>query len=304
MPVAAAAGRSGRRRAARAIRDRAHRPRARARASRSRLRACAGSINLKGARIDDLVLTTERESIAADSPPVRLLLAGRRAATPISPASAGPARAWPRPAPTRSGQASGTRLTPATPVTLSWNNGQGQIFEILLVGRRRLSVHRRAAGGQPRRRRRSPPAPTPWSAGPARRGIPTAGPSMSARSACSTAPPITTTIMAIVAEAGDQRFASTGGWLGFTDKYWLAALIPDQGAQRRGRLPPRSPTRRLSRPIIPPTPPIVAPGPRRRATSRICSPAPRRSTLLDRYSGPARHASSSRRSTGAGSHGS
>jgi YidC/Oxa1 family membrane protein insertase len=25
-----------------------------------------------------------------------------------------------------------------------------------------------------------------------------------------------------------QRFASTGGWLGITDKYWLAALIPDQ----------------------------------------------------------------------------
>ncbi len=26
-----------------------------------------------------------------------------------------------------------------------------------------------------------------------------------------------------------QSFSSTGGWLGFTDKYWLGALIPDQG---------------------------------------------------------------------------
>ena len=26
-----------------------------------------------------------------------------------------------------------------------------------------------------------------------------------------------------------ERFTSTGGWLGFTDKYWLGALIPDQG---------------------------------------------------------------------------
>ena len=32
-----------------------------------------GSINLKGARIDDLVLVGERETIAKDSPPVRLL---------------------------------------------------------------------------------------------------------------------------------------------------------------------------------------------------------------------------------------
>jgi len=32
----------------------------------------AGSINLKGARIDDLVLTTQRETIAPNSPPIRL----------------------------------------------------------------------------------------------------------------------------------------------------------------------------------------------------------------------------------------
>ena len=32
-----------------------------------------GSINLKGARIDDLVLVEQRETIAKDSPPVRLL---------------------------------------------------------------------------------------------------------------------------------------------------------------------------------------------------------------------------------------
>src|SRR4029450_12178935 len=33
----------------------------------------AGSINLKGARFDDLVLLKQRETIAKDSPPVRLL---------------------------------------------------------------------------------------------------------------------------------------------------------------------------------------------------------------------------------------
>jgi len=31
-------------------------------------------------------------------------------------------------------------------------------------------------------------------------------------------------------DKGAQKFSSTGGWLGFTDKYWLTALIPDQAA--------------------------------------------------------------------------
>src|SRR3546814_4406123 len=30
------------------------------------------------------------------------------------------------------------------------------------------------------------------------------------------------------AGAGGKRFSTTGGWIGFTDKYWLTAMIPDQ----------------------------------------------------------------------------
>ena len=140
---AAAAGEPGRRtrrrRSATARSCCARRPRVAIRTPR-----LAGSINLKGARIDDLVLTDQRETIAANSPPVRLFSPGRHARRLFRRASAGPARASRCPAPTRSGRPAAPALTPATPVTLSWNNGQGQIFEILLVGRRRLSVHRRA----------------------------------------------------------------------------------------------------------------------------------------------------------------
>ena len=54
-------------------------------------------------------------------------------ATPISAASAGPARAASVPgAGHRLAGRAATRLTPATPVTLSWNNGQGQTFQIRL----------------------------------------------------------------------------------------------------------------------------------------------------------------------------
>ena len=35
--------------------------------------------------------------------------------------------------------------------------------------------------------------------------------------------------------AAPQTFSSTGGWLGFTDKYWLTALIPDQHAPFAGQ---------------------------------------------------------------------
>jgi YidC/Oxa1 family membrane protein insertase len=29
-------------------------------------------------------------------------------------------------------------------------------------------------------------------------------------------------------KSGEHKFATTGGWMGFTDKYWLVALVPDQ----------------------------------------------------------------------------
>jgi YidC/Oxa1 family membrane protein insertase len=34
---------------------------------------------------------------------------------------------------------------------------------------------------------------------------------------------------------GPQSFPVTGGWLGITDKYWAAVLIPDQNAAYEGR---------------------------------------------------------------------
>lgn len=92
----------------------------------------AGSILLKGAVIDDLVLKDHREATNRASGPVRL----------FSPAGT-PAQQYARfgwvgsniavPGPDTVWQAEGTTLTPRTPVTLRWNNGQGLTFAIRLT---------------------------------------------------------------------------------------------------------------------------------------------------------------------------
>jgi len=188
-----------------------------------------GSINLKGARIDDLVLTTQRESIAKDSPPIRLLSpAGSPDAyyatigwTGEGPALPGADTVW---------KASGTRLAPGSPVTLSWDNGQGQRFQIA------LSIddgYMFTANQVVMNAGKAPLAVRPFSL-------------ISRASASKDPDPWTAHVGAVgvfnnaanyewgfkdLDESGDQRFNSTGGWLGFTDKYWLTAIAPAQGSK-------------------------------------------------------------------------
>ncbi|SFR96977.1 membrane protein insertase YidC [Yoonia litorea] len=92
----------------------------------------SGSISLLGGRIDDLALTQYRISVEDDAPIVRLLrpvgepgayfAAFGWTATDGLDASAvpGPDTLWEL--------ESGDTLTPSSPVTLSWDNGAGQIF--------------------------------------------------------------------------------------------------------------------------------------------------------------------------------
>ena len=196
-----------------------------------------GSINLRGARIDDLVLSDYRQSLADDSPFIRLL----------SPSGAPKAYfasfGWTGeglrlPGPDTVWTPSGTRLSPGSPVTLSWNNGQGQRFDIQLsvdegyMFTARQSVANSGAGAV---------AVRPYAL------ISRADPSDDPSSWTNHVGPVGVFNGAAnydwnfdeIAEEGDQRFTTTGGWLGFTDKYWLAAVIPDQStdvsaAFRRG----------------------------------------------------------------------
>jgi YidC/Oxa1 family membrane protein insertase len=92
----------------------------------------SGSISLLGGRIDDLALTNYRETIDEDAQIVRLLKPvgepgayfasfGWTATDGIDAAAVpGPDTVW--------SLESGDTLTATTPVTLSWDNGAGQIF--------------------------------------------------------------------------------------------------------------------------------------------------------------------------------
>jgi len=188
----------------------------------------AGSINLKGARIDDLVLTTHRESIAKDSPAIRLLSpAGSPGAYFASFGWAGdPQRV---PGPEAVWTPSATRLAPGSPVTLSWDNGQGQLFQIqLAVDEGYLfSVHQkvvnRGSGDVAVRpysvlsRIGVSKDPDPWTAH--------AGPMGVFNNAADYGNDYSD-----VAELGERRFNSRGGWIGFTDTFWLTAIVPNQGS--------------------------------------------------------------------------
>jgi YidC/Oxa1 family membrane protein insertase len=237
-----------------------------------------GTVNLKGARIDDLVLTTHRESLERDSPPIRLL----------SPAGTGDAYfagfGWtgdaPRvPGPDTVWTASGRRLAPGSPVRLSWDNGQGQRFHILLsvddgyMFSAEQRVENTGTGDF---------AAHPYA--------------LVSRAAASADPDSWTMHVGPVgvfngsadydwgyddiAEEGDQRFATRGGWIGFTDKYWLTALVPDQASQvdaafRRGR-------NGGFQAEFTPAPAIVAPGKAATYRSRLFAGA-KEVELLDRY---------------------
>ncbi|HYD36644.1 MAG TPA: membrane protein insertase YidC, partial [Allosphingosinicella sp.] len=135
--------------------------------------------------------------------------------------------------------ASGSKLTPSTPVTLTARNAGGQSFEIRLavddaylftVTQRVANASAGAIAAQPyalvSRAGRSPD-PDSWTMHVGPVGVFNGAADYEWD-------------YDDIAEEGDQRFASRGGWLGFTDKYWLTALVPDQAgsveaAFRRGQ---------------------------------------------------------------------
>ena len=186
-----------------------------------------GSINLTGARFDDLVLPSYRQTNDKASPPVRLFSPSRTADAQFAQfgwvgALAPPATAvWTADRPT---------LTSATPVTLSTTAPSGLVF------RQKISVDKDFLFTVEQSIENPGAAPVvlqPFGL------VSRRGEAVAAETNVHVGP------MGVLQDTlkdsdlefeklrddGPQRFTSTGGWLGLTEKYWLTASVPDQKAK-------------------------------------------------------------------------
>ena len=186
-----------------------------------------GSINLKGAQIDDLLLLNQKQTIAKNSPPVRLLsplgAPGAYIATFGWTAQNGQAPSldtlW---------TADSQQLTPGHPVALTTQTADGTRYQIkIAVDDGYLFTVQQSvtnASGQPlsvrpiglvSRSAQSADHST-WQnhVGPIGVFDGTANYDVNWKD---------------LDQGKTETFGNTSGWLGFTDKYWLTALVP-QGA--------------------------------------------------------------------------
>ncbi len=188
-----------------------------------------GSINLVGARIDDITLKTHRQTVKKDSGPVRLF---SPLGTPaqqfaqygwIVDGDAIPSDAiW---------QASSGQLTQDNPVTLSWDNGKGQQFRIKLS----IDQYYMVTAEQTVTNSGSAPVVVRPYATINRTSATASLDSWNVHSG-----PIGAfsdsvsfdTDYSDVAEAVGGTVTPEGrtNWIGFTDIYWLSALVPQEGS--------------------------------------------------------------------------
>ena len=189
-----------------------------------------GSINLTGAQIDDLVLKAYKETIKKGSAPIRLFApAGAKGSSFAGFGWSGDGLAAPNAQTVWA--TDGEALTAEKPVTLSWSNGAGQTFAI------KLSVDKDYMFSVDQSVSNTGTAPInakPYAF------VSRFGQSKDVSTWTQHVGPIGAFQGAVnykvnwedldEAGAAGKRFASTGGWIGFGDHYWLAALIPAKDA--------------------------------------------------------------------------
>ena len=235
-----------------------------------------GSINLKGAQIDDLQLVTHRETLAKNSPPVRLLSPlGAPDAYIVSFGWTAQGAAAPNLDTTWT--ADSTTLAPGHPVTLSTQTADGMRYQmrVSVDDGYLFTVQQQATNGSPK-----PVVLRPIG--------------FDSRSAKSSDASTWTNHVGPISvfgnhadysvnwkdldQKGTESFDNVSGWLGFTDKYWLTALVPGSGVTADFR---HSPSGGYQADYSA-APVSVAPGQTLTTQARLFAGAKQKS-LLDRY---------------------
>lgn len=186
----------------------------------------AGSINLVGARIDDIVLKDYRETVKKDSGPVRLFAPE---GTPgqyfaefgfVSGGARQPSNLlW---------QADGTKLTPTTPVTLTRTDANGITYRIQFAIDKDYMI---AATQSVTNAGAAAAVVQPFAL------IKRTSTNATIDQYVSHSGPVGVFGDTLwdphsydeLAELGGEKPEGAPDWLGFTDQYWLAALVPGDG---------------------------------------------------------------------------
>ena len=198
-----------------------------------------GSLSLTGGRIDELLLRDYRVELEPESDPVELLWPSRTGQAYYAEFGWQPeGGAFRTPGPrTEWARESGDKLAPGSPVTLYWDNDEGLVF------RRTIELDENylfTVTQSVENRTNAPVKLTPYGI-VSRHGTPeTSGMWILHEGAVGVLNEQLVEFdyddMAEFDQSrrfqgrADAREAAPGGWIGFTDKYWMTALVPSDGA--------------------------------------------------------------------------
>jgi len=188
-----------------------------------------GSVALIGARIDDLTLANYRETIDPKSPEVVLLWPTGTENPYFAQFGWADIPGVKLPGPDTKWAATGGPLAPGHPVTLTWDNGEGLAFTrtISIDENYMFTIDDAVKNSGATAVNLTPYGLISRSGTPPVSGyyILYEGPIGYLNGA------IQDVKYASLTPEKPVEFTSDGGWLGFTDKYWLTALVPSQSGQ-------------------------------------------------------------------------
>jgi YidC/Oxa1 family membrane protein insertase len=241
-----------------------------------------GSIDLEGARIDDVSLKTYRETPDPHSPNI-VLLSPSGAPAPYY-AEVGfvnkPGQNMNLPTPLTVWKAGSDKLTVQTPVTLTYDNGQGLIFH------RRIAVDDHYMF--------TVTDSVENKTGAAVTLFPYALVSRHGKPKTSGYAVLHEGMVGVIGDSGVQEptydsilkepmatksLSGNGGWLGFTDKYWATVVVPDQQVPYEGTFSARGTALKIYQADYLAAPITIAPGATGETTSHVFAGAKEVSTL-------------------------